>query len=149
MAEEKKLGPNVTYTNPDKDAKMMAVSGVLLKEGESVNLEEKLGKEAAAPILKRLAKNRFFKVDGGEDHAKKAEEQVAPPSPDQANWALAEEARIRKAEGDEAADKFIQSLDDTGSVKAEAGDQQKQQRRAEVEAKAPTEPTLEQPRRRT
>lgn len=147
MAEEKKLGPNVTYTNPDKGAKIMNVAGVIMKEGESVDLEKKLGKEAAAPILKKLAGNRYFKVDGGPDHSKESEEQPPGGNEDQAAWAVTEEARIRKTEGDEAADKFIASLDDTGTVKAD--EQAAAKQKAEANYKAPEKPTLEnQPRRR-
>ena len=145
--QEKKLGPNVTYTNPDQGAKMTTVAGVLLKEGQAVNLEEKLGKDKAAPILKKLSKNRYFKVDGGEDHSKEEQSQAPSPNEAQSAWAVQEEARIRSAEGDEAADKFVQSLDDDGNVKAEGEEQQKSAaaRKAEQNYKAPPEPQLEQP----
>jgi hypothetical protein len=141
MAEEKKLGPSVTYTNPDKGAKMITVAGVLMKEGQAVNLEEKLGKERAAPLLKKLANNRYFSVQGGPDH-KDDQDQPAGPDDDQAAWAVNEEAKIRARDGDEAADKFVESLDDQGNVKDDQGAAQKQ---AEAKYKGPEEPRLEQP----
>jgi len=149
MPEEKKLGPNITYTNPDKGAKMTSVAGVLLKEGEAVDLEKRLGKEKAAPILQKLAKNRYFKVDGGPDHSKEEQEEAPAPNVDQANWALNEEARIRAKEGDEAADKFVESLDENGIPKAEGESRQKASKAKEAEEnyKAPKEPQLEQPSR--
>jgi hypothetical protein len=148
MADEpKKLGPNVTYTNPDKGAKMTTVAGVLLKEGQAVNLEEKLGKDKAGPILKKLANNPYFKVDGGPDHKSKEEGEGLAPNEDQAAWAVNEEARLRKTEGDEAADKFVESLDDNGVPKAQAAENEKatKAKKAEEDYKAPKEPTLENP----
>lgn len=68
MPDEPKLGPNLTYTNPDGDAKEVQVSGLTFKENEPVDLHKALGEGTAAPILKKYAKNRFFKVDGGPDH---------------------------------------------------------------------------------
>src|SRR5580765_3050368 len=106
MATEKKLGPNVTYLNVDKSAKLVTVSGVLFKEGEPVNLVERLGEARAQPVLQKLAGNRYFKVAGAPDHsdANEAAEEGAATS-DAANEALmAEEARIRRTQGDEAAD---------------------------------------------
>jgi hypothetical protein len=148
MAEqEKKLGPNVTYTNPDKTAKMTTVAGVLLKEGQAVNLEERLGKEKSASILKKLANNPYFQVDGGPDHSKKMEEQGSAPNEEQAAWAVNEEARIRRTEGDEAADKFVESLDDDGLPKEQGASAQKasKAKQAEENYKAPEKEQLETP----
>ena len=47
MPEEKKLGPGVVYKNPDKTNKLVTVGGVLFKEGQSVNIVEKLGEQRA------------------------------------------------------------------------------------------------------
>ena len=145
MAEEKKIGPSVTYTNPDKGAKMITVAGVLLKEGQAVNLEERLGKEKAGPILKKLAGNRYFSVQGGPDHAKEEKDEAAGPDEDQAAWAVNEEAKIRARDGDEAADKFVESLDEQGRVKDQGGGQDAAAKQAERNYKGPEEPKLEQP----
>lgn len=66
--EGQDLGPGVTYLNPDKSAKFVGIAGVLFREGESVNLVEKLGPARAKPILQKLAGNAYFRVDGGPDH---------------------------------------------------------------------------------
>jgi hypothetical protein len=74
MADEKKLGPNVTYLgNDENDKEAVTAHGVRFKPGEAVNLNDRLGEEKAKEVLKGLAGNRFFKVDGGPDH--KAEEK--------------------------------------------------------------------------
>lgn len=80
MADEKepKLGPGVTYLgNDEEDKTPVSIGGIRFKPGESVNLEERLGKEAAAAQLKSLAGNRFFKVDGGPDHKATADAKAA------------------------------------------------------------------------
>ena len=81
MAEEKKLGPNVTYVGAGEDDKAaVTMAGVRFEPGKSVNLEDRLGKSGAASMLQKLSKNRYFKVDGGVDHeaeAKKREEMQA------------------------------------------------------------------------
>jgi aconitase B len=124
MPEERKLGPGVKYLNLDKSAKLVTVAGVLFKEGQDVNLEEKLGKERAQQVLKQLAKNRFFQVQGGPDQKEYAQEQLRQATSEEstAHLAIAEEARIRARDGDEAADKYVESLDENGQVKR---DQQK------------------------
>ena len=69
MAEEKKLGPSVTYLgNDENDKTPVTIGNVRFKPGESVNLEDRLGAEPAQAQLKALAGNRFFQVDGGPDH---------------------------------------------------------------------------------
>jgi hypothetical protein len=69
MADEKKLGPNVTYVDKDKDGtKSVTVDGVFLEAGKATNIVEALGEARAAPILKKLSGNPYFKVDGGPDH---------------------------------------------------------------------------------
>lgn len=74
MAEEKKLGPGVTYLgNDDEDKAAVTMAGIRFKPGESVNVEERLGEEGAKDFLKSLSGNRFFKVDGGPDHRAQAE----------------------------------------------------------------------------
>ena len=72
--EEKKLGPNVTYLgNDENDKTAVEAHGIRFKPGEAVNLNDRLGEEKAQGVLKGLAGNRFFKVDGGPDH--KADEK--------------------------------------------------------------------------
>lgn len=74
--EEQKLGPSVTYLGANEDDKTpVTISNVRFKPGESVNLEERLGKTSSDQILKKLAGNQFFKVDGGPDH--KAQREAA------------------------------------------------------------------------
>jgi hypothetical protein len=152
MAEEKKLGPSVKYTNPDKTSKLITVAGVLIKEGESVNLVERLGEAKAAQVLKKLAGNRYFKVDGGPDHEaeekkrRELDEQGFGPEDTAAQQAITEEARIRKAEGDEAADKYVQSLDQFGRQKQ--GQDEQSRRKAEQSYQGPEQAALEQPAQR-
>jgi hypothetical protein len=154
MADEKKLGPGVTYTNPDKSTKIITVAGVLFKEGQSVNLVEKIGETRAAPILKKLAGNRYFKVDGGQDHSKQ-EAEATPYQPSyegtSADNAVNEANRIREREGQEAADRYIDSLDEDGNVKG--GSEPKSERRPKQgeppkDVETPEEATLERPSRR-
>ena len=77
MAEEKKLGPNVTYVGQGEGDKTAAtIEGVRMVPGESVNLEDRLGKEKAKEVLKKLSANQFFKVDGGPDHAAEAKKRA-------------------------------------------------------------------------
>jgi hypothetical protein len=151
MAEQKKLGPNVTYTNPDKTSKLMAVGDVLLKEGESVNLVEKLGEARARPILEKLARNRYFKVDGAEEpKPEQGSTNVALSGDSTVAMALREEARIRKEQGDEAADAYVQGLDEQGQSKPEDQPAKGRSRQSEPppEVQTPSEPTLETPPRR-
>lgn len=69
MADEKKLGPKVTYLNSDGSAESVSVNGVNFKEGEAVDLVKELGGEQQAKaMLEKLSKNPFFKVDGGPQH---------------------------------------------------------------------------------
>lgn len=155
MADEKKLGPGVTYTNPDKSTKIITVAGVLFKEGQSVNLVEKIGEVRANDILKTLAGNRYFKVDGGPDHGKQEQQQPAyQPSYEgtAADAAVAEANRLREREGQEAADRYIDSLDEDGNVKG--GGEHKSERRSRQgeppdDVKTPDEATLERPSRRS
>lgn len=77
MAEEKKLGPNATYVGQGEGDKTAAtVEGVRMAPGESVNLEDRLGKDKAKSVLAKLATNQFFKVDGGPDHAAEAKKKA-------------------------------------------------------------------------
>jgi hypothetical protein len=154
MPEEKKLGDSVTYTNPDRGNKLMTVAGVLLKEGESVNLVEKLGESRARPIIDKLAKNRFFKVEGGEDHQQKQQEQPSQTDDEIAQQAVAEEARIRREQGDAKADEYVNSLDASGRKKDQGGGGgESAQRRPPPgepppDVKTPETMTLEQPPKR-
>src|SRR4051812_25597481 len=112
---ETKLGPSVTYTNPTHDAKLVTIAGVLLREGQSVNLEEQLGAVRAAPILKKLSQNTHFQVEGGPDWSKvKAPAQVRE-DPGVINAAQREEPRLRQVEGDDAADRYVASLGPDGA----------------------------------
>lgn len=75
MADEKKLGPNVTYLgNDENDKASVTMAGVTFRPGKAVNLEKLLGTKAA-PVIAKLAGNTFFKVDGGPDHRKLKEER--------------------------------------------------------------------------
>ena len=154
MADEKqKLGPNVTYTNPDGNAKLSSIGGIVVKEGESVNLVEKLGEARANALLPKLAKNRYFKVDGGPDHKQAAESQADTGSPELVSQALQEEARIRREQGDEAADKYIESLDESGRQKEQAEEPAARRGQAKTgepppDVKTPEQATLETPPRR-
>jgi hypothetical protein len=149
MAEEKKLGPGITYTNPDKTSKIVTVAGVLLKEGQSVNLVEKLGEKQAQPILNKLAKNRYFQVDGGPKHEEQEQTVTSGGGgPTAADNAVIEAQRIRASQGDEAADKYIDSLDEDGNVKG-GGEQQSERRPKQGEpppdVQTPDKATLERP----
>jgi hypothetical protein len=74
MADEKKLGPNVTYVgNDENDKQAVTMMGIRFKPGEAVNLEERLGATRAKPVLQKLIGNTYFKVDGGPDHRKQQE----------------------------------------------------------------------------
>lgn len=153
MPEEKKLGPGVTYTNPDKDAKLVTVSGILLKEGEEVNLVDRLGEAKAKPILEKLSKNRYFKVAGGPEHKPPGDVVSASSgSEDTTSLAIREEARIRREQGDEAADKYIQGLDERGQSQGESGEPPAKGRAKQGEpppdVQTPDQATLESPPRR-
>lgn len=81
--QEKKLGPNVTYQPEDEnDKNPVTMQGVTFVPGKSVNLEDRLGGRAEA-TLKKLAGNRFFKVDGGPDHKAAAEKKAKAEEEDQ------------------------------------------------------------------
>jgi hypothetical protein len=96
--DEKKLGPNVTYTPEDEHDKAPAqVFGVNFTPGKALNLEERLGEEKAAEVFKKLSGNRFFKVDGGPDHKQLAEKKAKAEEQDAKD---AEEARKAQAEAD-------------------------------------------------
>ena len=99
---EKKLGPNVTYTPDDENDKTpVTMGGVTFVPGESVNLEEMLGEQEGAKVAKKLAGNRFFKVDGGPDHKAMAEKKAeAEQKQQEAAQRAREEAE--KAESEEA-----------------------------------------------
>jgi hypothetical protein len=62
------LGPNITYLNPDGDVKTVGVLGITFRENEPVNVTEILGKGRAQQLLRKLAGNPHFRVDGGPDH---------------------------------------------------------------------------------
>jgi hypothetical protein len=142
MAEQQKLGPNITYTNPEGDAKLVNVGGVLLKEGESVNLVEKLGEATAAPLLRKFAQSPHFQVDGGPDWSQKREAQSQGPDASTAAYAQQEEQRIRRTQGDDAADKYVASLGKDGRPE---GGQPEPANQAEARYQGPAEPTLEKP----
>ena len=78
MAEqqkEQKLGA-VTYQDPDKTEQPVSIGGVTFLPGEAVNIDELVTDKAQAERLKqKLAGNPYFKVEGGPDHAKVAEER--------------------------------------------------------------------------
>ena len=78
MAEQKqeqKLGA-VTFIDPDKSEQPVSIQGVTFIPGEAVNLDELLpDKEQAERLKKKLAGNQYFKVEGGPDHTKTAEER--------------------------------------------------------------------------
>jgi len=105
MAEEKKLGPSVTYLgNDENDKTPVTIGNVRFKPGESVNLEERLGAEPAQAQLKALAGNRFFQVDGGPDHKAQREKAAQAQAKDDEETQKAAEEEALKAAGHQPAD---------------------------------------------
>ncbi len=88
MAEkEQKLGPNVTYIGSGEgDKTPVTMAGVRFAPGESVNLEERLGPQGQS-MLKKLAGNKYFKVDGGPDHEAEAKKRAELEEKEQADEA--------------------------------------------------------------
>jgi hypothetical protein len=81
--KEQKLGPNVTW-NPGEEYKQpMTMYGVQFTPGKAVNVGDALGSVASEAVLKKLAGNRYFKVDGGPDWD--AEEQKKAKALEQAD----------------------------------------------------------------
>lgn len=122
MAEQKqeqKLGA-VTYIDPDKTEQPVSMGGITFLPGESVNVDELIADKAQAERLKqKLAGNTFFRVEGGPDHKKAAEER-------QKHEADAEQKRQKLGE---------------------KKDQRQQEMAArQVEANRPQQATLEHPR---
>lgn len=80
MAEHKehKLGPSVTYDPPDGEPETTEVGNVPMVKGESVNVVDMLGEQRGNELLRKLANNPHFKVDGGPDleKQKKAREDA-------------------------------------------------------------------------
>jgi hypothetical protein len=113
--KEKKLGA-VTYADPDKTEQPISISGITFLPGDAVNLDELLPEEQANRLKEKLAGNPYFKVEGGPDHAKTAEE--------------------RQKHEAEAAQKR-QQLDEKKDQRAQQAAQQK------VEANRPQQATLE------
>lgn len=127
MAEqkEKKLGA-VTYADPDKTEQPINIAGITFLPGDAVNVDELLPEDQANRLKEKLAQNPYFKVEGGPDHQKTAEER-------QKHEAEAEQKR--------------QQLDEKKDQRAQQQAQQK------VEANRPQQATLEhgrdeQPRRK-
>lgn len=96
--EEQKLGPNVTYQPEDESQKTpVSIGNVQFTPGKSVNLEERLGKSGSEALLKKLAGNPHFKVDGGEDWKAQAEKRSQAEQQDAEEAEKARET-ARKAE---------------------------------------------------
>jgi hypothetical protein len=115
MAEEKKLGPNVTY-NPEEGegAPSVVMGGLTLVPGKAVNLVDfYAGDEAKAQAaLKKLAGNPVFKVDGGPDHKALRERQEKV---EENTRKSAEEAREREEVDKAKAEKAKAADDERGS----------------------------------
>jgi hypothetical protein len=89
--EEQKLGPNATYQPEDENRKEpVKVGDIQFTPGKAVNVEDRLGKEGAKNLLKKLAGNPAFKVDGGTDWKQQAETKAKAEQQDAED---AEEAR--------------------------------------------------------
>ena len=73
--EEKKLGPNATYQPEDDKAPPTQTQGLDFSPGKSVNVVDLLGEEKGQTVLKKLAGNPSFKVDGGPDWKQQAEKK--------------------------------------------------------------------------
>lgn len=114
--EQKKLGA-VTYADPDKTEAPISIAGITFLPGEAVNLDDLIADEGQRDRLKqKLAGNPYFKVEGGPDHAKVAEE---------------------RQKHEQAAEEKRQKL-------GEKKDQRAQELAArQVEANRPQQPTLE------
>ncbi|RPJ80707.1 MAG: hypothetical protein EHM13_11620, partial [Acidobacteria bacterium] len=97
--EEKKLGPNATYTPEDEEATTpVTVMGVQFTPGKATNVEDRLGNpEKAQEVLKKLSGNPAFKVDGGTDWKQAAEKKAKAEEQEAKD---AEEARKKQAEKD-------------------------------------------------
>lgn len=96
--DEKKLGPNVTYQPEDESQKTpVQVGGISFTPGKAVNVEDRLGKSGSEALLKKLAGNPHFKVDGGEDWKAQAEKKA------QAEQQDAEDAEKARKEADKDA----------------------------------------------
>jgi hypothetical protein len=105
MADEKKLGPSVTYLgNDENDKTPVTIGNVRFKPGESVNLEERLPPAEVEATLKSLAGNRFFQVDGGPDHKGQREKTAQAQKKDDEEVQKAAEEEALKAAGHEPAD---------------------------------------------
>lgn len=119
MAEqqkEQKLGA-VTYQDPDKTEQPVSIGGVTFLPGEAVNIDELVTDKAQAERLKaKLAGNPYFKVEGGPDHAK-----------------VAEERQKHEQEAEEKRQKLGEKKDQRAQEMA----------RRQVEANRPEQPTLE------
>ena len=127
MAE--KLGPNVTFNDYNKEGtKSVSIEGVLLEDGKSVNLVEALGEARAQPLLKKLAGNPSFKVDGGPDHQAEAKKKQQFEQ---------QQAERRQQLQDEASKKT------QDEERAKSEEQTKKAEEAAQAYKGPDQPTLE------
>ena len=105
MAEDKKLGPNVTYLgNDEEDKTPVTIGNVRFKPGEAVNLEDRLPPAEAEAQLKALAGNRFFQVDGGPDHKAQREKAAEAQKKDDEETQKAAEEEALKAAGHQPPD---------------------------------------------
>ncbi|MET0651199.1 MAG: hypothetical protein ABWY63_01690 [Hyphomicrobiaceae bacterium] len=98
--DETKLGPNVTYQPENEDDKTpLDYYGVTFVPGKSVNVEEALGSANSEAVLKKLAGNRYFKVDGGVDHREEQKKREKAEQEASKVKQKAQEEAARKAAG--------------------------------------------------
>jgi hypothetical protein len=82
--QQPKLGPSATYRPDDpNDKNPVQMAGVTFFPGEAVDLEDRLGQQPAQAVLKKLAGNRFFQVDGGPDWQEQARKRQEAEQQDQ------------------------------------------------------------------
>lgn len=69
MPEENKLGTSVTYLDPNDRRKPVSVQGVWFEPNKATDVAEYLPTKQAEQLVKKLAGNQHFQVDGGPDHS--------------------------------------------------------------------------------
>lgn len=136
--EEKKLGPNATYRDHDKSAKVVTVGGVMFSDGKPTNVTEAIGEAKAQELLKKLSKNKYFDVDGAEKQEQKKPE-AQQPDPESARELIGREQALRAQGKHEEADKLVESGGQPQQGQAQSSGE------PPPDYKAPEEATLETP----